>query len=75
LSVNKSFLQWLVLQAVLKTKAVYNGSMDDVDIWAAGMLETTADGPGPLFRAVIKNQFERIRDSDRFWFENYKMNR
>ena len=23
-----------------------------------------------LFRRIIKDQFERIRDADRFWFEN-----
>ena len=33
------------------------------------MLEST-HGPGPLFSTVIKEQFARIRDSDRFWFEN-----
>jgi len=54
---------------------VYNGSLDNVDIWAAGMLETTPEGPGPLFQAIIRNQFRRIRSGDRFWFENYKQNR
>lgn len=49
--------------------------MDDVDIWPAGMLETSEKGPGPLFRAIIKNQFIRIRHGDRFWFENYEMNK
>jgi dual oxidase len=35
------------------------------------MLETTLEGnPGPLFSTVIKEQFERLRESDRFWFEN-----
>ncbi|KAK6039553.1 hypothetical protein COOONC_22943 [Cooperia oncophora] len=33
------------------------------------MLEVNG-GPGELFRAIIKEQFERLRDSDRFWFEN-----
>ena len=49
---------------------VYNNSLDDVDIWPAGIAETTADGPGPLFQAIIADQFQRIRDGDRFWFEN-----
>ena len=34
-----------------------------------GMLETKT-GPGPLFSSIIKEQFETLRDSDRFWFEN-----
>jgi len=53
---------------------VYNGSLDNVDIWAGGMLETTPAGPGALFQAIIRNQFRRIRAGDRFWFENYKQN-
>jgi dual oxidase len=47
----------------------YGDTPDDVDIWPAGMLETDG-GPGELFTAVIKDQFQRIRDGDRFWFEN-----
>ncbi|KAI1304155.1 Dual oxidase [Halotydeus destructor] len=47
-------------------------TLDNVDLYVAGMLEArTSEGrPGPLFRRIIKEQFERIRDSDRFWFEN-----
>ena len=50
-------------------------AINNLDIWPAGILETTSAGPGELFRAIIKNQFQRIRDADRFWFENYKMNK
>ncbi|XP_067938007.1 dual oxidase 2-like [Watersipora subatra] len=53
-------------------REVYNGRLDDIDIWPGGIAETTADGPGPLFRAIIADQFTRIRDGDRFWFENDK---
>lgn len=35
------------------------------------MLESTGH-PGDLFRAIITDQFTRIRDADRFWFENDK---
>merc|ERR1719232_1098784 len=45
------------------------GDLDNVDLYVGGMLESY-DRPGPLFRKIIKEQFERIRDSDRFWFEN-----
>lgn len=37
------------------------------------MLESYG-GPGELFTAVIKEQFIRIRDADRFWFENNRSN-
>lgn len=33
------------------------------------MLESN-DGPGELFTEIIIDQFTRLRDSDRFWFEN-----
>lgn len=36
-----------------------------------GMLESTGH-PGELFRSIIIDQFTRIRDADRFWFENDK---
>ncbi|CAL1263202.1 unnamed protein product [Larinioides sclopetarius] len=49
----------------------YDGNLENIDLYIAGMLETEVDGrPGPLFRKIIKEQFERLRDSDRFWFEN-----
>jgi len=38
-------------------------------VWIGGILET-ADTPGELFRTIIKDQFQRIRNADRFWFES-----
>lgn len=49
--------------------SMYSNQIDDVDLYIGGMLESN-DGPGELFSAIIKEQFQRIRDSDRFWFEN-----
>ena len=43
----------------------------NIDVWTGGILETSYR-PGPLFRAIIKDQFNRIRNADRFWFENRK---
>lgn len=45
--------------------------MNNIDLYVGGMLETDVIGrPGELFRKIIRQQFERIRDADRFWFEN-----
>ena len=50
-------------------KVYGKNGIDKVDVYIGGMLETY-NGPGPLFREIIKEQFGRIRDGDRFWFEN-----
>ncbi|XP_043467959.1 dual oxidase isoform X1 [Leptopilina heterotoma] len=44
-------------------------NLNNIDIYVGGMLESR-NGPGELFAAVIKDQFLRLRDADRFWFEN-----
>ncbi|XP_022235000.1 dual oxidase-like, partial [Limulus polyphemus] len=46
------------------------GSVDKLDVFVGGMLETRAGKPGSLFRKIIKEQFQNIRKADRFWFEN-----
>ena len=52
-----------------RLEKMYDGDMMNVDLYVGGMLESYG-GPGPLFSKIIKDQFERLRDSDRFWFEN-----
>uniref|UniRef100_A0A1I7XQW2 Uncharacterized protein n=1 Tax=Heterorhabditis bacteriophora TaxID=37862 RepID=A0A1I7XQW2_HETBA len=49
---------------------LYGGDISSLDAYVGGMLEGGDNGPGELFRAIIKDQFLRLRDSDRFWFEN-----
>ncbi|XP_029992823.1 dual oxidase 1 isoform X2 [Sphaeramia orbicularis] len=48
---------------------LYNGDISKLELFPGGLLEC-ADGPGPVFSAIILDQFERIRNGDRFWFEN-----
>ncbi|XP_076302111.1 dual oxidase-like [Lasioglossum baleicum] len=48
---------------------IHSNNLNNVDVYVGGMLESSA-GPGELFSVVIKEQFLRLRDSDRFWFEN-----
>ncbi|XP_046745897.1 dual oxidase 1-like [Diprion similis] len=50
---------------------LYKGKFDDIDLWVGGIMETH-NGPGELFQRIIKDQFRRIRDGDRFWYNNKK---
>lgn len=52
-------------------RELYKGDLNNIDLYVGGMLETEEDGrPGSLFRAIIRQQFQLLRDADRFWFEN-----
>ncbi|KAI3371209.1 hypothetical protein L3Q82_023837 [Scortum barcoo] len=48
---------------------LYNGDISKLELFPGGLLESL-DSPGPVFSAIILDQFERIRNGDRFWFEN-----
>ncbi|XP_071352391.1 dual oxidase 1 isoform X2 [Trachinotus anak] len=48
---------------------LYNGDISKLELFPGGLLESLG-GPGPVFSAIILDQFERIRNGDRFWFEN-----
>ena len=47
------------------------GNVDSIDLWVGGLAEDHVPGGsvGPTFRRIIANQFERVRDGDRFWYQ------
>ncbi|XP_043203102.1 chorion peroxidase-like [Amphibalanus amphitrite] len=51
-------------------RAIYS-SPDDIDLWVGGMLERRAPSAkvGPTFQCVIADQFRRLRDGDRLFYE------
>uniref|UniRef100_A0A8C0N984 NAD(P)H oxidase (H2O2-forming) n=1 Tax=Canis lupus familiaris TaxID=9615 RepID=A0A8C0N984_CANLF len=51
------------------TAALYNQDLSQLELLPGGLLESHGD-PGPLFSAIVLNQFVRLRDGDRYWFEN-----
>lgn len=48
-------------------------SPDDVDLWVGGLVEDHYNGGlvGETFFTILKEQLQRTRDADRFWYEVY----
>ena len=48
------------------------GSVDNIDLWVGGLAENHVPGAsvGSLFSKIITDQFARLRDGDRFWYEH-----
>ncbi len=59
------------LETQAKLAKVYT-TVDDVDLWVGGLAEDKVHGAlvGEVFFIILKDQFERLRDGDRFWYEN-----
>ncbi|XP_004709549.1 dual oxidase 2 [Echinops telfairi] len=56
-------------QVLEATAALYNQDLSRLELLPGGLLESHG-GPGPLFTAIVLDQFVRLRDGDRYWFEN-----
>uniref|UniRef100_A0A671VYG6 NAD(P)H oxidase (H2O2-forming) n=1 Tax=Sparus aurata TaxID=8175 RepID=A0A671VYG6_SPAAU len=56
-------------QLLQDVAALYSRDISKLELFPGGLLESL-DGPGPVFSAIILDQFERMRNGDRFWFEN-----
>jgi hypothetical protein len=52
--------------------AAYPGGVDTIDAFEGGLAEDPVPGSdvGPLFQAIMVNQFQRLRDGDRFFYLN-----
>ena len=57
--------------AVHERLASIYSSVDDIDLWIGGLAEDPQAGShvGPLIAKVLIQQFEALRDCDRFWYE------
>ncbi|HHL18671.1 MAG TPA: hypothetical protein ENJ33_02935 [Thiothrix sp.] len=58
-------------EAGQRLSTIYD-SPDDVDLWVGGLTESPEGDSlfGTTFTNILKEQFERTRDGDRFWYEN-----
>lgn len=48
------------------------GTVDNIDLWIGGLAEDHVPGSsmGETFTAILVDQFVRLRDGDRFWYQS-----
>ncbi|MEM7660590.1 MAG: peroxidase family protein, partial [Bacteroidota bacterium] len=48
-------------------------SVEDIDVWVGALAERPVRGAmvGETIHAVMRDQFLRLRDGDRFWYQNH----
>lgn len=58
-------------QVADRLRAAY-GSVEQVDVWVGGLAEPHLPAAlvGELIAAVLRLQFEALRDGDRYWYQN-----
>ena len=59
--------------AVHTRLAAAYATVDDIDIWVGALSESHVPGAmlGDTLFTILKDQFERLRDGDRFWYQHY----
>jgi hypothetical protein len=57
--------------ALQESLATLYETVDNIDLWVGGLVEDHVPGSsvGETIRAIVADQFERLRDGDRMWFE------
>ena len=67
-----SFAQITSDPALQSTLAATYGSVDNIDLWVGGLSEDHLPNSsvGETVTQILVDQFTRLRDGDRFWYEN-----
>ncbi|NCA12112.1 hypothetical protein EBR56_09975, partial [bacterium] len=68
----KSFADITPDRATQAALAATYGSVDKVDLWVGGLAEKHLPGSslGETFTRILVDQFMRLRDGDRYWYQN-----
>jgi len=74
---------WHDLMPLIKGKEVLDelrrlyGHPGNIDLFAGGMSERLVSGGkvGPTFRCIIAETMKRVREGDRFWYENFQFSK
>jgi len=66
-----SFSQITSDPAIQSSLASAYGSVDNIDLWIGGLAEDHLPNSsmGATFTAILVDQFTRLRDGDRFWYQ------
>ncbi len=67
-----SFAQITPDKATQDALAATYGSVDKLDLWVGGLAEKHLPGSslGETFTRILIDQFTRLRDGDRYWYQN-----
>jgi cellulase/cellobiase CelA1 len=67
-----SFEQISTMMVVQQRLVQAYATVNDIDLWPGAIAENTVPGAlvGETLRTVMKEQFEALRDGDRFWYQN-----
>lgn len=54
-----------------RLRSAFNNNVNLIDTWVCGISEDHANGSslGPLFDRIVRTEFTRLRDGDRFFFQ------
>lgn len=60
------------VQVQQELEEAYDGNINNVDAFEGGLAEDPVPGSilGPLFQTILVNQFTRLQDGDRFFYQN-----
>ena len=67
-----SDLDGIMADAIIDALQSVYDDVRDIDLWIGGLAEAHVNGGmlGELFSAIVGDQFSRLRDGDRFWYQN-----